>query len=456
MTDLAQVHRARLEGFQRGSLSRRQARELVLHLIAGCDLCSSATARWWIPGAKPSSAGAPAAAGGAEDHDYGPMFDRLARRLDRRQVERAEERAAVPALRRELERHPPDRQRMLIANSRRYQSWSLAEDLLDDCYRQRPRNSRVAHRLAELALVVIERLDRAYYGEALTSDLCARGWVELGTSLRALGDYPQADHAFARARLHLRRGTGDPVEKANLLWLEASLHMRQRRFDRAAELLDQTIAIARRVDDSHLWGKALITRAMCEGDQGRLEAEIELLRQGLARIDANLEPRLEAVVHHNLILSLIDAERFAEAEGLMGHTRALHHKLGNHLDLVRFGWVEAIVHRGLGRNEQAERLYLETLRAFETEGLGLDAALVCLELASLYSEQRRSTEMRRLAETILPILQAGGLPRGAEAAMMMLHKEALRERVTGELISEVAEFLEKARINPALCFRERA
>ena len=85
-----------------------------------------------------------------------------------------------------------------------------------------------------------------------------------------------------------------------------------------------------------------------------------------------------------------------------------------------------------------------------------DAAQVSLDLAALYLRQGRSEETRLLATELIPIFQSRDIYREALAAVIVFQQAAAMEQLTAGLVEEIAAYLEKARCNPELRFRDGA
>ena len=97
---------------------------------------------------------------------------------------------------------------------------------------------------------------------------------------------------------------------------------------------------------------------------------------------------------------------------------------------------------------------LEQVRGeFTTREIAYDAALVSLELAVLYLEDGRTSEVRILARQMLWIFRAQGVHREALAALKLFCEAAEREQATVDFARRVAEYLERARHNPDLPFK---
>jgi hypothetical protein len=107
---------------------------------------------------------------------------------------------------------------------------------------------------------------------------------------------------------------------------------------------------------------------------------------------------------------------------------------------------------GLQRIDQAEAAFREVREAFVEVGLGYDAALSSLDLASVYILQGRSADVSRVAEETLAIFQAHNNHREAIAALLVFSSAAHINRAGIDLVREVSSFLKRARNNPDLRF----
>ena len=87
--------------------------------------------------------------------------------------------------------------------------------------------------LAQLGTEIALHVDAAAHGEARVNDLRARAWAGLGNAQRIRADFREAEESFAKAERLLKKGTGDPLEKANVLLLKSSLRGSQQRFREA-------------------------------------------------------------------------------------------------------------------------------------------------------------------------------------------------------------------------------
>jgi tetratricopeptide (TPR) repeat protein len=248
-----------LTDFGRGRLSRRRSRRVVRHLLTDCATCCQAAA--------------------AVLPSYREAFARSWQEVERREAELTLEREVAPALLMELLALAPERRWERVAQDVRLQTWSLCERLLDLSRDWGFQNPNRALELSQLGVDVAMRLNPAVYGESRVNDLFARAWVMQGNAQRIRANFQAAEASFAQAAGLLKKGTGDPLEKAHLLLHKASLLGCRQRFGEAFRLLDRVTAIARRCADPQLQGRALITR----GFLLQKAAEMECVTLGLIR-----------------------------------------------------------------------------------------------------------------------------------------------------------------------------
>lgn len=248
---------ALLTDLGRGRLSRQRSRRVVRHLLTDCAICSKAAAKKLL--------------------SYREAFARSWQKVERREAELTLEREVAPALLQELLTLPPERQWERVAKDARFQTWSLCERLLDLSRDWGFHNPNRALELSRLGVYVVMRLNPAVYGESRVNDLFARAWVMQGNAQRILANFQEAEASFAQAEGLLKKGTGDPLEKAQLLLHKSSFLGSRQRFGEAFRLLDRVTAIARRCEDPQLQGRALVTRGLLL----QRAAEMECVKLGL-------------------------------------------------------------------------------------------------------------------------------------------------------------------------------
>lgn len=421
-------------------------------------LDASCTAAGERPGPAPA-----AGPGGPNETAYETVLDRVFSRIATEEagIEAARRRADV--LFEELMQHPPARQQLLVQNSSRFRDRMLCERLLTASHDEGFREPARSEQLARIAVAVAERVADICPEAALDSSspapsdtlagMRARAWAQLGNALRIRSDLDGAAAAFRSAEAlmaaHPRLGL---LDKARIFDLKASLCRDRRHFPEAARLLDRVITIYQRLGQSNLTGRALTQKATLQFYAGNREDCMVLLRRALELIDPHEDPRCYLNARHNLIAALADDGKPREAFAMLFHTRPLYLKMGDRMNLLRLRWLEGQVARGLHRLEQAEAAFREVRCAYVEMGLEYDVALVSLDLAMVFAEQGRATEMRRLAEEMLAFFESRQILPEAMAAFLVFCNAARMEQAGLALVQEVAAFLKQARHSPDLRF----
>ena len=338
----------------------------------------------------------------------------------------------------------PDRKR-LVEEQPRFRALKVCDLLLDRSRETGFTDPTTAVELAELAVVISDHLNTEHYGEGLVEDTRARAWAHFGNALRISSDLRQAEEALRTAEEHHLRGGEDAYTGAEILSFKASLRNAQGRFEEASTLIDHSIEVYREARDRHREGKALILKGTSLSYAGRNAHAIRLVRRGLAKIDIFEEPRLLVFARHNLIGYLNELGRHEEALRSLAETRGLYLQLGERSSLVRLRWLEGKILRNLERTEEAEAAFRDVRDELIGLSLGLEAAMVSLELAMILLERGDTGELKRLAAEMIPVFESRDDHQKALAAFVLFQKAAEAEQVTLGLLQEMVTSLDQAR-----------
>ncbi|MFL6234913.1 MAG: zf-HC2 domain-containing protein [Thermoanaerobaculia bacterium] len=331
--------------------------------------------------------------------------------------------------------------------------WPLCEALLRKSYEARFTDPKRMLSLAESAVGVAKHLKTEKYPwPGFVADLRARAFAELGNAYRLNLRFQDAESAFAQARVFLDEGTGDSLLHAQVLDLEASLRSSQRRLEDAIVLLDQVYRFYLEAGDSHLAGRALISKGSNTLYQGNPEEAVILLQEGLQKLDFKRDPSLGTLCRLNIIDALTRAGKNYQAS-LQLLQSGLREKLADApLNLLKLRWVEGKIHAGLGRPLKAERAFFEVRLEYLRLGQVYDAALVGLELAAVWLPQGKVAEVRELAEEMYETFAELGIQPEAARALYFVREACLYQAVTVAMIERVRQFLERLPWNPGLRF----
>ncbi len=384
--------------------------------------------------------------------DYRPILDRVIEQAERAGLPLRREQAEAPLLLGELLLRPESERRRRLAEDSRFASWPLAVLILDRSLEASREDPEYGEGLAELGLAVVDALERTDIAPNLIADLRARGLAYLANARRMRSDLAGADQAIARARAEIARGTGDPVERARLLDLEASLRLEQRRLAEAARLLRRAIAAYRGAEETRSAGKALTKLAEVQRTAGRPEEAVALLREAAEELDPERDRRLLLCARHNLATALVDLDQAMEARRVFRQARALYQRFPDPWTQRRRLWLAGKIDLGLGQLEAAEKRLERARRGFLEQEIVYDAALVSLDLAAVYARQARAEDLRRLAREMLPVFNARGVHGEARRALGLFQQAAEVDLVTVGLVQRLLAYLRRARHDPELRF----
>ena len=291
--------------------------------------------------------GRPSRPGRPEDADVeSEAWDRIFAKLEQRLTLIASERTAAPRLLDELLQRPAAERGAAVHAGRRFQSLALCDLLLDESCDTGSHDSSEAIALAELGILVADHLDTRYYGSAVVHDMKSRAWAYLGNARRLASDFAGAEQALRFAESLAEDGSADPLEEARLLDLKALLLGDQGWFEEAAEMLDTVVEIYEDVKDLHRKGRTLISKGVYLGCSGRPQQAVELIPQGLALLDGELEPLLALAARRELAWFLNECGCCERAQSQLDSCRRSPGAGGDARTDLRMEWLETrIAHR---------------------------------------------------------------------------------------------------------------
>lgn len=428
----------------------------LTHLFDACTTCRTAFEGWRRESGE----------GVASDvvHEYDDAFDRVKQRLSRRtaaakwesdggglEASIEEQRATAAQLSHELVSRPR-RERLAHLRSRRKSCPAplLADALIERARDFLPGQPEEAYEAASLARTVLQ----SERPEVMTSELYARALAHQANALRAQGHLRQANEILDAARYLLRaQGGGDRLTRAELDRFEAALRYAQRRFPEAESMYSRAImAYAMEGEDLDV-ATTLLSVGVAYREMDELERAIEVTTQALEILADDDQPHLQLYARHNMVNFLIEAGRIAEASELFAQIQEMYTLYSDPLSSLRRTWLEGHLARAQLDREAAESAYKTVRQGFASRGLGYDAALAALDLATLYAEQGRTAELEQVAEEIVPIFESQDVHREAAAALMLFRDAVQAEQVTLGYVLELSRYLQRARLDPKLQFQ---
>ena len=340
-------------------------------------------------------------------------------------------------------------------NTGRYRSLALGWELLHRSRRfWRDRPDR-AEELAETAVAVFGSCrcsgDRKLAPAA--RDGLARAWGTVANARRVQGRLTEAAEALKIAERHLQRGTGDAEELGWWLRFKASLTRDARSFDEALSSCrgaQRAFASAGCLLDT-AWME--IQEGVIEGESGRLAESVEVLEQFLTRRSVQeVGSEVYSLAIHNLSVRLAQMGRGCDAREVFRSMLECSTWATEPVTGLRVRWTEGLILEAEGRLVEAEGVFAQVQERFAARCLTYDAALVSLDLVRVLLRRGALNEVCEIADGLETIFQSVGVHREATAAGLYLVEALRRQRASVTLVSEVLDFLKKARRDPSFKF----
>ncbi|HKI05161.1 MAG TPA: hypothetical protein VKK31_24490 [Thermoanaerobaculia bacterium] len=440
---------AELEAFVWNRMPAGRSHEIVLHLLLGCEPCRAVLTphlEGMLGLADPPERVLTA----AEDTAYDAALDRAFATASRRAEELREKGTGAAAL---LVAAGPEGFPEMPEHLR---TVPVFEALLERSWSLRHENPEEMVRLANWARFLADKLDPETLGTEAVNDLRCRAWIELGNAHRVADDLAEAETALSRAADLFVLGSRDELLSARLFDVQASLYSDSRRFDLAETALDFVFAIHRRRGDTHLAGRALISKGTFVGYRGEAEEAIDLLQQGLDLVDGDREPRLVLAAIHNQARLLVDSGRHREARMTLWKLKARGIDLGGQINELKVRWLEAQINVGMGELDRAEQALFEVKQGFEEGALGYKAALAGLELGAVLLRQGKTRDSIREVLAAADVFIALGISREAGASLLLLRKTFELNMADMVLLEYVIGLLRRAENEPEARFEPPA
>ncbi len=310
----------------------------------------------------------------------------------------------------------------------RFRGRVFVRRLLAESQRRITTNPAEAYCWAELARIVAQFSP----DPSGSFDLLALAAAYQANACRVSDDTQKAEQLFAHARhLAVHGGVTDLEVLARIDDLEGSLHMDQRRFQEAEEVLSRAAMLFNLVGEKVETARVLVKLGGMQGLAGQLVRAIETTQAALQALPPEAEPRLYVCGRYNLARFLTEAGQWDEAADLLASDAEIFRRFPEPWIQLRITWLRGKIAAGRGDVVSAEQAFLAVRDGFIAQGNAYDAAMVSLEdIAILYLQQGRTADVRRFADEILPIFQAQGLQQDALATLILFQEAARRDELT--------------------------
>ncbi len=362
--------------------------------------------------------------------------------MTERHISEEEQRAAVEKLRgwaqwASLEPLSPEARLSRVESDPGFHTFGFYERLLEASRWYMRTEPREAVDVVQLAIAVLERLDSAEIGAERRADLQAAAWATLGNVKRLASDFEGSRRAFNEAWRILEMGTGDSLQAANVLILEAGYVRDIGEFETAEAAIEEALEIYQAAGDAHLQGRTLLKMGNAIGYLYP-ERGLAHIRKGLPLIDRTVEPRLELCAEHDLAWFTNDSGQPKEALAVLDRARPLYQQFPDKWTQLRLHWLEGRIARNLGDLSGAEDIFRQLWEELRARDLNHELVLVSIDLAEVLAAKGEPNRAAELIGQSYPILVSWGLHRDALAAWLVFQDaldqgqiEGIFERIRG-------------------------
>lgn len=338
--------------------------------------------------------------------------------------------------------------RQIASSDHRYHSLPLRR-LLCEASRMASlrRGSTDAIELAMLAVEVGDHLRPEIYSRRLVCDERAVAWAFLGNAQRTAGNLVAAREAFDKAQQLQRQGTGIDLSVVDVFEQLAVLRRDEGRFDEALMLHRRVVTVYRQLDEPLLRCRALIDQAVTLHRAGRPERGLRPLEMALERLDPEVDAHLHCRALTRLALCRAESNQSEPAATLVEEARQRCRELGHDRALLQLRWIEGKLAE-VDDLAEAERAYQETRNAFLRRGESFDAVLVSLDLARVFTQQKRFGELRLLAGSLAGHCDPEQIGVEGTAILTLFRQSASGGQVDQPLVERITNYLRRLRYLP--------
>jgi tetratricopeptide (TPR) repeat protein len=331
---------------------------------------------------------------------------------------------------------------------------AFCEALLERARAALPSDPRESGSWAECAVraATYSRTDEARESAHLASCL-ARGHAFWGNSLRILCDLRNArrqlDHAGDLIQFH---AIGDLATRAEVASFRGSLLRAQREFEEAIRVLEVSAAGWDLLGNRRQQALTLLTASGAFSAWGDPNKALDAVVTGRALLDTPADPRVALSFRHNEAWFLEEVGRLEESRRAAEEARALAAQFPDSFTQLRLQWLEGRLCRSEGRSDDAIAHFRTVQDAFLAEQNPYDAALVSLDLAALYLQAGRHSEVADLATAMAAAFESLGVHREALAAWRLFADACQRQAASVGFAKNLARYLDQARHDPEFGF----
>jgi len=342
-----------------------------------------------------------------------------------------------------LQKHPQARRLTLISSDPSLHTWGLYDRLLDAAREIAPAHPEKGIEIAILARAVADELEAQRYGATRIVDFQAAALAVLGNCKRIAEDFEGARADLEQALAMLQEGTGDPLEKANVLSLQGSWKVDLGFFEEGERLFRRVIRIYEKVGDERMVGRTLIKQATAVG-YVEPDRAVGILDEASGFINSITDPLLELCMRHSLALYLNEAGRTQEAVGVLEDSRGLYKQFPNRLFQLRLHWLEGKINRSLCNLREAEETFERVAADFLEKGFPQEYLLCSIDLAEVVYAQGDRTRTLQICSSLYRSLESWHMHQEGLAVMVLFVNSVREDALQQEAFLHLARYMRKA------------
>lgn len=440
---------AALRLFLAGRLSPEEVRQIVRHLIPGCEKCGAEAVETARILQATEAGRMPAAPEGDVDAYEAPLQRAFAAvRLHG---------TRLPEIKKKTARALALFEKRGVTGPAATQQGDIPvyEAALARCQALRHDDPQGMIHHALMALQISWRLDRKGYTAEQAADFQARALGELANAHRVADRLGEADDLMGQAFRAAAAGTGDLFINLRLKDLKASLLAAQHRDAEAVPLLIELVSEYLRLGDQLSAARALVNMGTFRGHAGEPEEAVRLLTQAEALINEAQDPGLKVTARHNRLYFLLELGRCEEAAELIHRTRDSFLAHMGSLDRLKLLGLEGRIYIKRGHPDLAEAAFRSAREGFLTLGVTSPAAILGLDLAAVVMRQGRHREGLIYAAEALEEFTRLKLEDQVTEALLVLAESITQRLVTATLVQSVADFVRTTAHDPQARYEPR-
>ena len=334
---------------------------------------------------------------------------------------------------------------------RRFRGSHLVHLLLEESQEKLTTDPKEAQHAAELAHLVVQ--NTPFDRDVL--HLLVLTHASIANACRLTGDTRQAEEHFGHAKyLVNHHAVSETALLARIDDLEGSLRRDQRQLSEAERLYTRAASLYKIIDARVDQARVLLKLAATYNHQGKAALAVAITREALEGLSPEAEPRLYMNGRYNLAMFLVESGEPRQAAEVLDADAELFQRYPEPWVQLRIMGLRGKIAAAQRDFATAEAAFLEMREGFLREESGYDAAIVSMDLALLYLRQGRTAELKTLAKEMLPIFRSQDVHREALAALVLFQEAVREEQVTAAFVRELATYLDAARNDPSLRFRQ--